>query len=362
MTDRAQPEPMDALAALGHDIAPPPAVSLASSSLADLFDQARALVLRPGELHESPRGPTRSLNGVMLTWLAAERDTTPPEYWRREEIDWYLATFIAKRHENDPARLAQAGALVFPYTYAARARFWDGGWGYLHALTDFMWNLDYPVERVVESRAAFEAFLAAVGERLHLQTVLSLWALHGPDVLRHWLANQPIVAEMLTRWRRDLLAAAIADIAATPQSRRAVVAALSYPQLEDQLRPRMGLPPYQLFQYLPGEAGGPLSSIHVHRSLDLDGGAPLDFYHDLAWLREAGIQTGRLIGDISVVAHNLHIYLRPDETAGNDRKSIREWLCRVTDGYETGAGAARELLTQPAYRANLDRIWAGIQN
>ncbi len=362
MTDRAQSEPMDAFVSLGADAAASPSkITLADTTLEGLFDQARAALLRHGELHETPRGPTRSLNGVVLTWVAPERDTTQPRYWRREEIDWYLATFVAKRHENDPAGLARSGALVFPYTYAARARFWDGGWGYLHALMDFMWNQDYPVERIAASRAAFDEFLATVGERLHLQIVLSLCALHGPDVLRHWLANLDVVAEMLTRWRRDLLADAIGDIAETPESRRAVVASLSYPQLEDQLRPRMGMPPYQLFQYLPGEEGSPLSSIHVHRSLDLDGGAPLDFHHDLAWLREASGQTGRPIGDITIVAHNLHSYVWPQEVAGGERESIHEWLCRVTDGYATGEGTPRELLAQPAYRANLDRIWAGIQ-
>jgi hypothetical protein len=339
---------------------PPPKLSIADRSLTTLFDRAHSALLRCGELHETPRGYTRSLNGVVLTWVAPDLDTAEPPHWSREEIDWYLRTFVARRPENDPARPAMPGSLVFPYTYAARARFWDGGWSSLDALTESLrapGAADEAIVQACRSREDFEAFLAQVGERIHLQTVLALCALYPPAQLCRWLAEPDQLRAMLDAWRRDLLANALADIKDTPESRRAVVSSLSYPQLEDQLQPRMGMPPYQLFQFLPGEAGSPLSSIHVHRSLDLDGGAPLDFYHDLAWLREAGVATGRPLGDITVVAHNLHTYVRPDE-AGGTRESIGDWLCRVTDGYRTGESVPRQLLAQPVYRANVERIWS----
>ena len=209
------------------------------------------------------------------------------------------------------------------------------------------------------SREMFEEALAALGERLHLQTVLSLLALYPPTLLAHWQEHPDLLAETLSHWRRDILADAIADIAATPASRRAVVSSLTYPHLEDQLQPRMGMPPYQLFQFLPGEGDMPLNSIHVHRSLDVDGGAPLDFYHDLAWLREAGERTGRPVGQITVVAHNLHMYERPQASdADAPKETIEQWLCRVTDGYHAGRGMPRELLAREDYRANVERVWA----
>ena len=209
------------------------------------------------------------------------------------------------------------------------------------------------------SRAMFEEALATLGERLHLQTVLSLLALYPPTLLAHWQEHPDLLAETLSHWRRDILADAIADIAATPASRRAVVSSLTYPHLEDQLQPRMGMPPYQLFQFLPGEGDIPLNSIHVHRSLDVDGGAPLDFYHDLAWLREAGERTGRPVGQITVVAHNLHMYERPLASGADaPKESIEQWLCRVTDGYHAGRGTPRELLARDDYRANVERVWS----
>src|SRR5262249_14291772 len=125
MCARSVPEPAEALASSNALPAVlEPKVSLAARSLEELLDQARSAVLRHGVVHEPRRGFTRSLNGVMLTGVAPEQDATPSRQWRPDEIDWYLDTFVAKHPDNDPAKLAAPGTLVFPYTYAARARFW----------------------------------------------------------------------------------------------------------------------------------------------------------------------------------------------------------------------------------------------
>ena len=342
-----------------HEEDTAPTLSLVAPSLAELLAQAREALLTTGVRHETQRGATRSLNGVALTWTNPERDTTDGLEWTADEIAWYLRVFVEKRAENDPARLATDGALVFPYTYAARSRYWDGAWGYLAALLEAVTVEGLTLEGMRVSWEMFEEALAALGERLHLQTVLSLLALYPPTLLAHWQEHPDLLAETLSQWRRDILADAIADIAATPASRRAVVSSLTYPHLEDQLQPRMGMPPYQLFQFLPGEGDMPLNSIHVHRSLDVDSGAPLDSYHDLAWLREASERTGRPVGQITVIAHNLHMYERSEaQNAGAPKETIAQWLCRVTDGYHAGRGVPRELLTREDYRANVERVWA----
>jgi len=332
--------------------------SLVADSLAELLAGARERVIAHGTRHLTQRGTTISLNGVSLTWREPERDASTPGSWGEDGIRWYLDTFVAKRVENDPAQPTHTGHLVFPYTYAARSRFWDGGWGYLLALVEALRADGLTVREGARSREAFDGFLARAGERLHLQTVLSLCALYPPKMLARWIERRDEAAEMAAHWRRDLVASAIADIARTSESRRAVVSSFCYPHLEEQLEPRMGIPPYQLFQYLPGEAGDPVNSIHIHRSLDVDGGAPLDFYHDLLWLREASAAVGRPVGTITVIANNLHAYLADGEPdSPGSAESIEEWLCRVTDGYRTGAGVAHTLLALPAYRANADRIW-----
>lgn len=342
-----------------HEEDTAPTLSLAASSLAELLAQARQALLAHGVRHETQRGATRSLNGLALTWTNPERDTTDGLEWAADEIAWYLRVFVEKRPENDPARLAKDGALVFPYTYAARSRFWDGGWGYLTALLQAIGAEGLTLEGMRVSGELVEEALTTLGERLHLQTVLSLLALYPPMLMAHWQEYPDLLAETLSQWRRDTLGDAIADIAATPASRRAVVSSLTYPHLEDQLQLRMGMPPYQLFQFLPGEEDMPLDSIHVHRSLDVDGGAPLDFYHDLAWLREASERTGRPVGQITIVAHNLHMYERMQAPgADTPKETIEQWLCRVTDGYHAGHGTPRELLTRADYRANIKRVWS----
>jgi hypothetical protein len=342
-----------------HEEGTAPTLSFASSSLAELLAQAREALLADGARHETQRGATRSLNGVALTWTDPEHDTTDGLEWNADQIAWYLRLFVEKRPENDPAQLSKDGALVFPYTYAARSRYWDGGWGYLAALLEAISAEGLTLEGMRTSQAMFEEALATLGERLHLQTVLSLLALYPPLLLAHWQEHPDLLSETLGQWRRDILADAIADIATTPASRRAIVSSLTYPHLEDQLQPRMGMPPYQLFQFLPGAGDIALSSIHVHRSLDVDGGAPLDFYHDLAWLREASERTGRAVGQITVVAHNLHMYERPDaKETDTPKETIEQWLCRVTDGYHVGCGTPYKLLTRDDYRANVERVWA----
>jgi hypothetical protein len=343
-----------------EDIAP--TLSFASSSLSELLAEAREALLASGARRRTQRGVTRSLNGVALTWTDPEHNTTDGLEWTGDEIAWYLRVFVEKRPENDPARLARDGALVFPYTYAARTRYWDGGWGYLVALLEALGAEGLALEGMRVSRPMFEEALTTLGERLHLQTVLSLLALYPPALLTHWQEHPDLLAETLQRWRCDTLVEAIGDLDEMRSSRRAVVSSFTYPHLEDQLYPRMGMPPYQLFQLLPGKDHAPLSSIHVHRSLDVDGGAPLDFYHDLAWLREACDlmdQSPSGVRQITVVAHNLHVYMCPDTTdAGAPKETIEEWLCRVTDGYHVGRGTPRELLARDDYRANVERVWA----
>lgn len=336
-------------------------IALRSRSLAELLTEARRLIGVRGERHTTQRGITLSLNRVALTWQAPQMVDEPGLPWHAEDVRWYLARFVDKTDETDPLAPPSSGRLHFPYTYAARSRFWDAGWSALQVVLE---ALREQPSALAEARASLEGFgrLATVlGERLHVQTALALLALYPPLLLAHYLEHPQIARAQAEHWRRDLLASAIADVAANPHSRRAVVGPLGFPHLEDQLEPQMGKPPYQLFQLLPSDQETPIASIHEHRSLDIVGGAQLDFAHDLAWLMEASAALGRPVGDITVVAHNLHEY---DDLGAVDAhgvapqgSEIERWLCRVTDGYRSGTGAAEQMLTRAPYMANLARIY-----
>ncbi len=338
------------------------ALALASADLADLLVRARAFLREHGEQHTTQRGTTRTANLVALTWLAPHRlgdERVLP--WTAEDAAWYLRVFVEASDETDPLRPVAPGELLFPYTYAARSRFWDAGWAAFVSLLDALRGLGLSVVEMVRSRDAFADAVDALGETLHLQTVLSLLAMYPPAVLARYLERPELAAQTAAAWRRDTLLAAIGDVEANPHSRRAVVPSLCYPHLEAQLRPEMGKPAYQMFQLLPDSPERPISSVHEHRSLDVVGGAQLDFLHDLAWLRLAGERLGRQPGDITVIAHNLHEYEGEDETASGqigDAPPVERWLCRVTDGYRAGHGIPGALLAQSGYRENLDRIFA----
>jgi hypothetical protein len=344
------------------------AFAYASESLSDLLERARQMLRDIGSQHVTQRGVTRSANRVILTWKAPHlRDKNVPGSsdglrWTREDVEWYLRVFVERNEETDPLREVERGRLLFPYTYAARSRYWDAGWAVFYRMVSTLKALDMSLEEVAVSAKMFGTMVAQLAEHVHLQTVLSLLALYPPATLRTYLHDPTLVLATAHAWQRDMLDAAIKDVAGNPHSRRAVVGAFSYPHLEEALQPQMGKPPYQLFQLLPDDADAPLSSIHEHRSLDVYGGAPLDFYHDLAWLNEACQRLGRPLGDITVVAHNLHEYESLDanevSVSHQEAAGVERWLCQVTDGYRSGIGIPTLLLHEPAYAENLRRIQA----
>jgi hypothetical protein len=333
----------------------------ASRSLADLLAQARQLLAEHAAAHATQRGQTRSANNVLLTWQAPQTLDDSGLRWSQQEAQWYLHTFVEKHTGTDPLAPASVGTLLFPYTYAARARFWDAGWAHLSALVAAMRQHDITLARLAQSQPYFTEAVALLGQHLHLQTVLSLLALYPPLILARFIQQPELAQAMAHAWRADSFQSAVDDLASNPHSRRAVVASFGYPHLEDKLSPQMGKPPYQLFQLLPADADAPLSSIHEHRSLDVVGGAQLDFLHDLNWLTEASQTLQRPLGDIALVAHNLHEYesLLPAEMGAQKENTteIEQWLCSVTDGYPAGQGIPALLLQQPAYATNAERIY-----
>lgn len=337
------------------------AYTCASQSLADLLAQARQFLAEHADQHATQRGQTRSANNVLLTWQAPHMLDTPGLRWSPAEAQWYLHSFVEKHAGTDPLTATSSGQLLFPYTYAARTRFWDAGWAHLSALVSAMRQQAITLARLSQSQPYFQEALALLGEHLHLQTVLSLLALYPPPLLAQLVEQPDLVQAMARAWRSDVFESAVADLASNPHSRRAVVSSFGYPHLEDKLSPQMSKPPYQLFQLLPADGDAPLSSIHEHRSLDVVGGAQLDFLHDLGWLTEASRVLHRPLGDISIVAHNLHEYqsLLPAEMGEPDASTaeVEQWLCSVTDGYHAGRGVPQALLKQTAYASNAERIY-----
>lgn len=331
--------------------------TLASKSLQELLERARTLIQEQGSMHETQRGRTYSLNNVMLTWEKPAEDATSYWYWDEEADEWYQKYFVERADVNDPAVLPAAGDPLYSYRYAHRSRFWDGGWGYVVAVLRAL--AKEGVQELPESPAELKTVIARAAQHVHVQAVMAALLWVGRSHMHALLADPGRAEEMLGRMRMDTLQNAVEEIKANPGSRRAVTVSFVYPAIDFALKPAMSVPPYQFFQLLPADKpDAELASSHVHRSLDVAGGAQLDFHHDLAWLSEAAAATGRPVGDITVIAHNLHLYVAGAESNGHltEKTTIQEWLNAVVDGYPAGSPEARALLEKDVYTENIARL------
>jgi hypothetical protein len=336
---------------------PEPTIAFRGTDLKSILAQAREYVLHHGRPRLSPRGQTFSTAGIELIW--EQPADTEAVYWGWDQVDtqYYYRSFVEKRPGNLPERLAAPGETLFPYTYAARSRFWDGGWGYVRAVVEATRALDVKLPSILASSAAFRAYLEAAGERVHLQPLLAVWDWLGAARLQSFLDAPETLAGLLEHSRLDQLEIVIREIERVPLSRRAITASFVYPTLDHRFSPLQSVPPYQHFQLLPSAADEPLSSFHIHRSLDASDGVQLDFYHDLRWLSEACQRLGRAPGAITVVASDFHVYISSIDAESHD---IQDWLARVTDAYPAGQGQAKEWLARPPYCQYYEQVYARI--
>lgn len=333
-----------------------PVPVIRGATLKELLAEAHEYVVSHGVKRESSRGSTFSVKALTLVWENPSNSEENYWGWSRESADFYQQIFVDGRPENRPERLAEKGDLLFPYTYAARSRFWDGGWGYIQAVLRATQKLENSPEAITKNQDAFFEYLAAAGELVHLQSVLAVWDWMGYQQMTAFLENPFMVDSFLTRSRIDQLKRIINEISDNPASRRAVTVSFVYPELDQRMKPLLGIPPYQFFQLLPGYANEPLHSFHVHRSLDAGQGVLLDFMHDYNWLAEAATMTHRPLGTVTITAGDFHVYLPSEAAPAVDR--IEKWLMDVTDGYQAGMGMPEKLLKKENYLQNAQRIYS----
>lgn len=329
---------------------------LRGATLKELLAEAHDYVVSHGVKRESSRGSTYSVKALTLVWENPSNSDENYWGWSRESADFYQQIFVEGKPENRPERLAEKGDYLFPYTYAARSRFWDGGWGSIQAVLRATQKLGGDTTAVTRNQKAFFEYLAAAGELVHLQVILAVWDWLGSQQLAAFLENPFQVDSFLTRSRIDQLKRIINEIDENPASRRAVTVSFVYPELDQRMKPLLGIPPYQFFQLLPGEAHEPLHSFHVHRSLDAGQGVLLDFMHDYYWLSEAATRVKRPLGTVTVTAGDFHVYLPSEGAPAVDR--VEQWLMDVTDGYQAGLGTPQKLLQKEKYLQNAQRIYS----
>lgn len=325
-------------------------------NLQTLLAEAHDYVVKHGVQRASSRGKTWSIGALTLVWRNPSNAEENHWSWPVKQAEFYQKVFVAKKSENQPERLAEAGDYLFPYTYAARSRFWDGGWGSVLAVINATREVAGHVADPMRSETDFMHYLEFAGELVHVQIILSAWQWLGQRQMKAWIKDSSFVESLLKRSRIDQLECIMADISDNPASRRAVTASFVYPDLDQRPQPLQGIPPYQFFQLLPGEPGEALNSFHVHRSLDAGQGVQLDFLHDYYWLAEAAKKCRRPLGSITITAGDFHVYMPTEEAPAVDR--IENWLMGVTDGYQAGMGTPIRLLQKDNYRRNVRRIYS----
>lgn len=336
---------------MNHDV-----IVLCNRNLQNLLAEARSFVIERGCVQESARGKTYSHNLVELVWENPDCSGDAYWQWAATEVEQYLDIFVENKPDNRPEVTASCGRIVFPYTYAARSRFRDSGWGYVAAVIDATRAMTSDPSEYLATEEAFINYLKWMGERVHLQPALAVWNWLGLAQIEKLTRDPEIVQLLLHSSRSDQLARIIAEVGADHTSRRAVTASFVYPEFDQCFEPMYGIPPYQSFQLLPAaEPNEPICSMHVHRSLDGTHGVELDFHHDLRWLNQAAKVLSRPVGSVSIVAANLHVYVGTEES--RTRSGLEDWLLRVTDGYRVGHGQVSELVQQNAYRRNIQRIF-----
>lgn len=334
--------------------------TFSGNRLATILEEAREYVLKHGQRQDTPRGETYSVKGVKLVWEQPEESSDNFWGWDKIACEQYFSIFVDKKETNRPERLAEPSDLLFPYTYAARSRYWDGGWGYVVAVIEATKKVGIDLTEVCESLDTFIFYLKQAGQLVHLQIILAVWDWIGKRQMKQFLSSQNFPMAIMQRSRIDQLEKVLREIEENPNSRRAITTSFVYPDIDQRFNPIMGFPPYQSFQILPAESRvDPLSSLHYHRSLDASDGVQLDFYHDYIWLNQVSQNLQRKMESICIVAGDFHVYIELNANiAGQDDKiKVKDWLLRVTDGYRAGQSSVENLIQNPIYQKNAQHIY-----
>lgn len=329
-------------------------------SLETLIKSAKKAVLLHGERRISQKGETISLSNVKLTWEKPLQDLKSYFYWDKKSDDWYQRVFVQKRKENAPEFAHSKGDIIFPYTYAQRSRFYDGGFGYITALISTTRKYGKSVTRILGSQDNFFDYLSFVSDFTHLQNVLASLNWLGKKVLRYYVENPKSLLEILSSTRQDSLQRLVTEVKGDPESRRLVTPSFVYSKVDQGLDSFLDIPPYQLFQILPGRENDPINSAHFHRSLDANGGVQLDFHHDLDWVKIISGRTGREINNITIMAGDFHVYLNSNKGGENlsGKNNIVDALKSVTGAYICGSGAGSALLeNNDFYKRNAGKVY-----
>ncbi|MBI2022707.1 hypothetical protein HYS97_02575 [Candidatus Daviesbacteria bacterium] len=322
-----------------------------------------------GTEYKGQRGITKSIRGVTLVINNPLDDSKNYPYWGKIEDDWYQENFVRKETNLPPEeevssyitrRVDYVDTLspraIYPYKYAWRSRYYDLGYGYLKAVITALKSIKYQVSSIKRK----EDVLSLIHNTyyfLHPEVLLAVLAWKGPKLINFYLKNPKVLDQELKSNRTDTLLRIIGELKQNPNSRRAIIPSFTYPQI-DQAGPASGVPVYQTYQLFINfdKKGKPksLTSFHLHRSFDANGGIQLDINHDKDWGLIASKQLKLPLEKIVIYGNDVGIYTNSVSNHITQKTTIKDWLFSVTDAYNPKTEDIEQRLSKEIYKKKIE--------
>lgn len=301
-----------------------------------------------GTTYKGQRGLTKSIKGVTLVINNPLDESKNYPYWSKKEDDWYQNNFVRKETNLAPEEevssystpgVEYVGTLspkaIFTYKYAWRSRYYDSGYGHVKAVVEILKRSTIHNLRLTKQKLT--SLLLTTYQLIHPEIMLAVLAWKGPNLINFYLKNPQVLDLELKSNRVDTLLSIIDELKHSPNSRRAIIPSFIYPKI-DQSGPAGGVPVYQTYQLfinfdLKGNPKG-LTSFHLHRSFDANGGLQLDINHDKNWGQIASKQLRLPLEKIVIYGNDVGIYLDSDSSHITSKTNIKDWLFAVTDAYD----------------------------
>lgn len=325
----------------------------------DVIEGIWKAVEENGSAYQSQRGPVKSMKGVTIIINnpnPENKDDNYP-YWNEKDDTWYQDNFVRKETTEAP-EVITPGRDIYPYKYAWRSRYYDGGIGHVKGVVELLQHHDHADKVGIKTEQELVEFIKATYKQYHPENILAVLSWQNSELLNQYLTNPKLLDQILESNRTDTLMNVITEIQENPASRRAITASFTYEPI-DHSGVAGGVPVYQNYQLytLFDKKGVPvgLESHHLHRAIDAYGGAQLDISHDRDW----GNTASSIIG---LPLKRMVIYVTDAWAAVNDdsghkdlvaQTDIRKWLFAVTDGYDPEQEDIEKRLTSPIYQKKI---------
>ncbi len=319
-------------------------VAQAIANARNEIESKGSIVKSTGKSH----GTRQVLYAHSMTVTDFDKDRYP--YWSKEEDNWYQNIFVRKETNLPPEELPAKEGYLYPYVYAHRSRYHDDGYGYLAAVIKLMGQLNADFS----TKEGFLQFLQEAARKLHIETILGVLKWQGP-MIEYYLDNKFLLRKQLSAHRKDTLQLTIDELKSGMESSRAVTQNFVYDSIDKWgVLGSGGVPPYQNYQLFVDGDG--IVSVHLHRSLDVMGGVQLDLNHDIDWGLIASNELALPLKKVIIVASHLHRYI--DGAHLDSKTNIKDWLAKVTYGYNVNTVNVDELLER--YEKKIDFAFARV--